>query len=625
MAMDLGSIGAVHLDASLGTRSWEAGTRRMEQSMSRATRGVNANLRAVDGAMSQVLRTVGRLAAPLAAAFSVVAVQRFTRETLRAADAIEKTSRQIGLASGELQAFTAGAGRAGVAQNQFNAAMGVFLRNVAQAKQGQGALTSGLKDHHSELLKAIRASRDQRQALDAVAEAMEKAESQTERAAIATAAFGCAGLPLIEFLKDGRAGLQDMERQARALGHVLSGEALRGVESFNDAQDDLWRTIRTQIQEGYLSTMNKEVETLADLAGDENFHKNLQATGRWIAYIETQARGAAAGIVSFIGSLDSLMDRAAQIAREDRELFLGLGDAAPEFRITDRLREMAEGLTEARAALAEMKAEGSGAASWQIKAQEQIVESLERQRNAYLALFDPVAGVADVTTTLGRRLATTNEELEETVTTASRAGRAVDTLASAYQSLRDRLDPLGAAQRSRARDAETLWKAYDRGLIPATAELTDMLQKLEEAYADQVDPLRAVMRELREEQNLLGMTAEARDQHVRLLEIENRLRQQGVDLTVEQRLEIERTLAALARQEQAIRDQQRQAEETARVWQNVTDDIVKFGADAFDSILSSGRDGFQGLFQDILRWGRQTFARLAAEPAVRPVVVVQPK
>ena len=69
----------------------------------------------------------------------------------------------------------------------------------------------------------------------------------------------------------------------------------------------------------------------------------------------------------------------------------------------------------------------------------------------------------------------------------------------------------------------------------------------------------------------------------------------------------------------------RQAEERAlqereRLNKQVTDDIVRYSADSFADLWSNTGRGFAGLMENMLQIVRRTFARIAAEAVIRPIV-----
>lgn len=74
-----------------------------------------------------------------------------------------------------------------------------------------------------------------------------------------------------------------------------------------------------------------------------------------------------------------------------------------------------------------------------------------------------------------------------------------------------------------------------------------------------------------------------------------------------------------ARQE-ALRAEERALQERERLNRQVTDDIVRYSADSFATLWSNTGRGFAGLMESMLQMVRRTFARIAAEAVIRPIV-----
>jgi len=64
------------------------------------------------------------------------------------------------------------------------------------------------------------------------------------RAALAMEVFGKAGTKLLPLMKDGSAGIEEMQRQARRLGLTVSTETARDAAELNDALGTLWAVLK---------------------------------------------------------------------------------------------------------------------------------------------------------------------------------------------------------------------------------------------------------------------------------------------------------------------------------------------------------------------------------------------
>lgn len=88
------------------------------------------------------------------------------------------------------------------------------------------------------------------------------------------------------------------------------------------------------------------------------------------------------------------------------------------------------------------------------------------------------------------------------------------------------------------------------------------------------------------------------------------------DLTAAERDRI----AAAVRLREVNEEQKKQQEEIKRVVDRTTDDIVKYGADAFADMFQKNSRGWRGMLSDFLSTFRAMIARMAAEAIIRPIV-----
>jgi tape measure domain-containing protein len=200
-----------------------------------------------------------------------------------------------------------------------------------------------------------------------------------------------------------------------------------------------------------------------------------------------------------------------------------------------------------------------------------------------------------------------------------------------FGNLRGELVPLLKAQEDYNARLKLINQAEKAGLV-STSEAVALRQNLADAYADQLDPLSAVMEGLAEEARLIELSASEREIQVRLMEIENELRTRGVELTLSQREAIEEELRAIQqRSEQrekedkaaadALRRLENQASPLAKAFETAAESIQRSFSDAFTSIFRNGRLRFDELGDSI----KDIFARMLGEMATlaiaRPIIV----
>jgi hypothetical protein len=89
--------------------------------------------------------------------------------------------------------------------------------------------------------------------------------------------------------------------------------------------------------------------------------------------------------------------------------------------------------------------------------------------------------------------------------------------------------------------------------------------------------------------------------------------------------EAERERARAEREEdrtrqEALRAEERALQERERQNRQTTDEIVRYSADRFADLWNNTGRGFAGLMENMLQMVRRTFARIAAEAVIRPIV-----
>ncbi|RLJ20806.1 hypothetical protein DJ031_04660 [bacterium endosymbiont of Escarpia laminata] len=200
--------------------------------------------------------SITKMIGPLAVLGSGAALTGLVSQSFRAADAIGKMADKTGLSTDSLQEYQFAAERSGMSTELLNNNMTAFVKRVGEAKQGTGALVTFLKKYDQQLLESIKNSKSQEEALNLIADAIKKADSATERAAIANAAFSRSGIGMVNMLRDGSAGLDEFSRQAQDAGVVLEESLIRKAERINDRWDTLVSTIGTSLQTAVLNTIS---------------------------------------------------------------------------------------------------------------------------------------------------------------------------------------------------------------------------------------------------------------------------------------------------------------------------------------------------------------------------------
>jgi hypothetical protein len=258
VAIDLSAESVTYVrEMEKAARATLGATRKMQSSLTRFQGGfsrVEARFSRFSRTLTRGFASLGRLALPgLGVGLIGGGLVLAAKQAITSADAIAKAADRAGLATDAYQALEFQASQTGVAQEKLNVSLQAFGRRLAEAQAGGGPLVSTLARLNPELLQTLQQTRGVSAGLRVVADAMARAETQSDRLAISQAAFGEAGRALTLTFKEGAAGIDRYAAQARRFGLIIDEQLLRGAEGANDALDLLQRTIGARLTSAMLA------------------------------------------------------------------------------------------------------------------------------------------------------------------------------------------------------------------------------------------------------------------------------------------------------------------------------------------------------------------------------------
>jgi hypothetical protein len=136
-------------------------------------------------------------------AVAAVALYGIIRSSVDAGDDLGMMADRVAMGVDEYASLRFAAEQADVSQDQFNTSMEGFIKRLGEMKAGTGSLTALLKKVGPGFLEQMKGAKTTSEAFDLMAAAMESIHDPAKRAALATAAFGKSGLPMVELLKQG--------------------------------------------------------------------------------------------------------------------------------------------------------------------------------------------------------------------------------------------------------------------------------------------------------------------------------------------------------------------------------------------------------------------------------------
>ena len=210
---------------------------------------VNKMQSAVDGLKKGI--------AGLAAGLIVGAFSAAIKNQLDIADAMGKTAERTGLAVKDVAGLKLAFDMSGVSSDKLETSLGKMAKNMAEGSKAFGAMGVQIKNADG----TLRSTRD---VLGDVADKFAGYRDGAEKTALAQELFGKSGTEMISVLNAGRAGLDEMDAQAKRLGLTLDEEATAKATQFNDTL-----TLLQAGGEGFTRQIaGRLAPTLASLAGE---------------------------------------------------------------------------------------------------------------------------------------------------------------------------------------------------------------------------------------------------------------------------------------------------------------------------------------------------------------------
>jgi hypothetical protein len=149
-------------------------------------------------------------------------------------DAVSKTSRTIGVSVENLQRLQYAAGLSNVSTDQLSISFKKLNNELALQHSRQGTLYTTMAKLNPQLSRQLYTTKTSEQAFLVVADAVQKAGSAQQRAAIATATFGKSGQEMLPMLMEGKKGISEMMAEASKYGTVVDTKTAVAAEHFND-------------------------------------------------------------------------------------------------------------------------------------------------------------------------------------------------------------------------------------------------------------------------------------------------------------------------------------------------------------------------------------------------------
>jgi len=219
----------------------------MQRRMARFKRVAGGVARAMKRA-GRAVRAFGRLAASglkvglLAAAGAVTALGVSIFKMTENMDTLAKTTRALNFPIEEFQEFRFAAEQSGVSTEVFNKSIKKFSKGIGEAKAGTGTMVTILRKSNPELLKQLTSTENVADAFDIYLKAIRDIKNPMDKAALSSAAFGRAGVDMINLANLSQKDLGALRAQMRENG-VVTQEQAELAEEFNDTMNRVKLTV----------------------------------------------------------------------------------------------------------------------------------------------------------------------------------------------------------------------------------------------------------------------------------------------------------------------------------------------------------------------------------------------
>ena len=252
MATEIGSL-VVGLRAE--TAAFRADLAKANRSLQRTTGRMSRQVDQLNRQFASLGRTLRRNVVGglqvLAAATIARGFSQIIGDAVRLGEALTNTAQRVGVTVEELQELRAAAATVGVEAGTVDMALQRFARRVGEAAVGGGVLHDVLRENDIALRDANGEIRDQIDILSDFANAIEGAGSEQEQLLLAFRAFDSEGATLVNLLREGADGLDELRERAEAAGLVLGDEQAQSLSRINDE----WRELLQRLQVDFASAV----------------------------------------------------------------------------------------------------------------------------------------------------------------------------------------------------------------------------------------------------------------------------------------------------------------------------------------------------------------------------------
>lgn len=218
----MATIGNIVANLAVDSSKWSSGLRRGQKSVSTFSSSASSALNKVKG-----------IAVGLFAGLTVAKFTGDIRSAMDSIDKLAKTSDKLNIATNELIALRHAAELTGAGTDALDNGLQRMIRNISEAATGTGIAVGALNELGLSAEKLNSLSPDKQ--FKTLADAVNSVQNPADKLRLTYELFGREGVKLVNTLRLGSEGLQDVAKDADELGLTMSRIDAAKIEGANDA------------------------------------------------------------------------------------------------------------------------------------------------------------------------------------------------------------------------------------------------------------------------------------------------------------------------------------------------------------------------------------------------------
>lgn len=519
--------------ASAGTLIFElaADVSHLRADMAKAQSEISASLESIrKSSAAEALMSGAEYAAEFARGFAEKISQ-----AIEQADALGKLAERIGTTTEELSALQYAGSFAGVG-----------VDNLTDALKGMSKALVDARDPNSNAAVAIRAlglnvatlqSQDPAKTFRDIAQAMSGFENGNQKIAVARELFGKFGDVLIPMLNSGKAGLDEMTKEAENFGLIVSGDTAKAMADLNDDIQRL-KNLSTGAATVFARELKPAFDTLIDIMRDASKEgtvwnsvlEGIATTAKQTASILVGLAGIMATFTSLAQKFEDLNKagfdpdkqkaaRAAMIADWNKQRDVMTQIYATQQKITSGDKDRVSLTKGAQKALDDLAATADKAGKKPlpyIAGLDQVAQNAKKAKKE----VDEFAKMMDDLNAKMVALKSNGDPMAEMLADPKFQKLSADRQETLKKTMSTYLDMKGMIELDKQAQAD-LDKQYEQG-AQAQANYTKSLEDMTSSQLDAIDPLRVNEREMAQYNDALERGIVNQDQFNQLVKASNK-------------------------------------------------------------------------------------------------------